>query len=118
MHIGKSYGNYPKRHKGEFRYLVLSNYDYPFEIYEPNSMPSTSHLDSLSVGDSVTVYYFERDFTYRDGINKFAQFVDQGKVEVFIRNDFQKQLGYGIMMMSIGLMILAVWMGSQGYLPW
>ena len=116
--IGDKLGDLPRRHVGEFRYLVIDSYQFPFEIYAPNSEPSVLHLDSLRIGDTVTAYYFERDNTFDNQLNKFAQFVDRGESEVFVRNSFQKQLGYVMVAGSFGVMLLALVLGKIGKLEW
>ena len=117
-YVDKKLGELPKRHIGIFRYLIIDSYQFPFEIYKDNSQPTRLTLDSLNVGDTVTVYYFERDYTYRDQLNKFVQFVDRGSDPVFIRNDFQLKLGYSLVFLSLGVIILALVLGRTGNLEW
>ena len=52
-YFGKEYQNLPTRHKGDFRYLVVDGYEFPFEIYEPNSQPTEKTIDDLKLGDFV-----------------------------------------------------------------
>lgn len=109
-YIGKEYQHLPTRHKGDFRYLLVEGYPYPFEIYEPNSKPTVNVIDDLRVGDIVDIYFYEIDNTHKIGINKFTQFIDKNRTPYFIRNSFQKSLGYLILgmclLLNIGSFIL------------
>ncbi len=117
-YLGKDYQNLPIRHKGDFRYLKVDTYPYMFEIYEPNSMPTEKTIDNLSIGDAIDVYYYETSNTRTEGINRYTQFIDKDKQPHFIRNGFQKQLGYILIglciLMNIGVFI--IW--KKGKLMW
>lgn len=101
-YFDKEFQHLPTRHKGDFRYLIIDNYPYPFEIYKPNSEPTKRNIDDLKIGDKIELFYYEIDNTHEIGINKFTQFIDKNEEPYFIRNSFQKNLGYGI----IGICIL------------
>lgn len=109
-YLGQEYQHLPTRHKGDFRYLIVEGYPYPFEIYEPNSKPTAYNIDDLRIDDMVDVYFYEIENTHKIGINKFTQFIDKNETPYFIRNWFQKNLGYVILgmclLMNIGSLIL------------
>jgi hypothetical protein len=108
-YIGKEYQHLPTRHKGDFRYLLVEGYPYPFEIYKPNSKPTLNSIDDLKLDDIIDIYFYEIDNTHKVGINKFTQFIDKNQTPYFIRNSFQKRLGYMIvgmcLLMNIGSLI-------------
>ena len=117
VYIDEALGDLPKRHIGDYRYLIVDTYPFPFEIYQPNSEPTALDLDSLQTDDRVTVYYFERNNTYENQLNRFAQFVDRGNTPVFVRDGFQKRMGYWMIAGSIGVMLLGLVLGKTGHLP-
>ena len=104
VYFDSKYQDLPKRHIGDFRYLIIDSYPYPFEIYEPNSEPTENTIDEFKVGDLIEVFYFERKNTHVIGLNRFAQFIDKGGKPYFVRNSFQKSLGYALLGMC-GLII-------------
>lgn len=114
----KEYQKLPIRHKGDFRYLKVSTYPYMFEIYAPNSMPTEKTIDDLSVGDSIDIYYYEISDTKNEGINRFTQFIDKDGQPYFIRNGFQKQLGYILIGLCVLMNVMASIFWKKGKLEW
>lgn len=114
----KEFQNLPNRHQGDFRYLKIDTYPYLFEIYEPNSEPIENKIDDLKVGDTIDVYYYETFDTRNIGLNRFIQFVDKNGQPYFVRNGFQKQLGFAIIGLSILLNIIAFVFWKKGKLKW
>lgn len=100
--LAKEFKHFPVQHKGDFRYLKLNTYPYVFEILEPNSKPTEKKIDDLKMGDEIDVYYYETLHTRSEGINRFTHFIDKDKQPYFIRNAFQRQLGF----VCIGLIVL------------
>lgn len=117
-HIDDKYQDYPKRHKGDFRYLIIDSYQYPFQIYMPNEIKSRKSLDNLKIGDEVKVYYYENSSTYKNRINNFAQFVDMGETPYFIRGDFQKKIGYWMVGFSLLLNLFSYFLWKRKKLKW
>lgn len=114
----KEFQNLPTRHKGDFRYLKIDTYPYLFEIYEPNSEPTKNTIDNLTVGDKIEIYYYETLDTRTSGLNRFTQFIDKNGQAFFIRNGFQKQLGFIIIGLSILLDIIAFVLWKKKKLKW
>ncbi len=114
----KEFQNLPTRNKGDFRYLKIDSYPYLFEIYEPNSEPIEKSIDDLMIGDKVDIYYYENSDTRDVGINRFAQFIDKEGEPFFVRNGFQKQLGYVVIGLSVLLNIMAFVLWKKGKLKW
>lgn len=119
-YLAPTYGTYPKRHKGKgrYRYLQLDSYPYPFEIYLPNSDSVAKPLDSLSVGEEATVYFYEIGQTRRIQLNKFAQFVDHHGQPYYVRSKFQQQVGMAIVGLSVVLLLIGLFFWRRGQLSW
>lgn len=117
-YFDKEYQNLPARHKGDFRYLKIDNYSFMFEIYEPNSEPTTKTIDDLTVGDTIDIYYYETADTRNSELNRFAQFIDHKKEPYFIRNGFQQQLGYVLIGFCVLLNLMAFVFWKMGKLNW
>lgn len=103
VYFAKEYENLPNRHHGDYRYLQIDTYPYVFEIYEPNSIPAHNHIDELKIGDKIEIYYYETSNTHDEGINRFTQFIDKENISYFIRDGFQKTMGYVVM--GIGVLL-------------
>lgn len=117
-YLADNYKSYPKRHKGDFRYLIINSYQYPFEIYLPNAVKSQNNLDNLSIGDNIKIYYYENKSTHESRINKFAQFVDKENIPFFIRGAFQKDLGYFIIGLIMVLNLISFILWKKNKLKW
>lgn len=117
-YLAPQYQQWPVRHRGDFRYLIVDSYPLAFEIYLPNSRPGTLRLDDLKPGDLVEVYYFESPDPPTDGLNKFAQFIDQQGEAVFVRNDFRASLGKILVGLAILLLGAAFWLWKKGSLAY
>ena len=117
-YLDDEYGELPIRNKGDYRYLKISSYPLFFEIFEPNREETTSTIDDLKVGDVITIYYYENSSTGEAGLNRFAQFIDHQSRPYFIRNSFQKSLGYFLIGLAIIVSLLALYFWKKGKLGW
>jgi len=117
-YFDKEFLNLPTRHKGDFRYLKVDTYPYLFEIYEPNSEQTENKIDDLQVGDKIDIYYYETSDTKNIGLNRFTQFIEKEGQPYFIRNEFQKQLGFVIIGLCILMNIMAFIFWKKGKLNW
>ena len=106
-YFDKEFQNLPTRHRGDFRYLKIDTYPYLFEIYEPNSESTEKKIDDLKVGDKIDIYYYETSDTRSIGLNRFIQFIDKEEQPYFVRNEFQKQLGFVILGLCLLMNIMA-----------
>lgn len=105
--LENSYQNLPVGNNENFRYLKVDTYPYVFEVYAPNSIETPHVIDDLQIGDTVDLYYYEINKTHSLGINKFIQFIDKDQEAYFIRDGFQKSLGYFVIGLSVLLNIFA-----------
>lgn len=112
------YQHLPARHKGDYRYLKVEGYPYIFEIYEPNGEPTIKSIDHLKVGDVIDIYYYETSDTRNSGLNRFTQFIDYLGQPYFIRNDFQKELGFSLMGLCLLIGVIAFFLAKKEKLPW
>lgn len=117
-YFDKQFQNLPSRHEGDFRYLIIDNYPYPFEIYEPNKEPTNKTIDDLKVGDNIEIYYYEINNTHNERLNKFTQFIDKNGEPYFIRNSFQQNLGFGLIGMCILMILGAIGLWKFDKLKW
>ena len=117
-YFDKEFQNLPTRHKGDFRYLKVDSYPYLFEIYEPNSEQTKNKIDDIKVGDKIDIYYYETPDTRNIRLNRFTQFIDKEGQPYFIRNGFQKQLGFVIVGLCILINIMALIFWKKGKLNW
>ena len=117
-YFDKEFQNLPTRHRGDFRYLKVDTYPYLFEIYEPNSEPTEKKIDDLKVGDKVDIYYYETSDTRSTGLNRFIQFIDKEGQPYFVRNEFQKQLGFVILGLCLLMNMMAFVLWKKGKLNW
>ena len=92
--------NFAGKDTSKFRYLQISSYSKPFQIFIGKSKgdfkPTLEKINNLKIGDSIVVYFDEDNKTQNSPVNNLAYFIDKGKEAVFIKGNFEKYLGYGI----------------------
>jgi len=117
-YFDKVFQNLPTRNLGDYRYLKVNTYPYLFEIYMPNNKVNDVSLDNLEVGDIIDIYYYETSDTKNAGINRFTQFIDVEGLAYYIRNGFQSQLGYVLIVLSSAMILMAFILWKKGKLHW
>jgi hypothetical protein len=109
--IGRQFGELPYRDLGKFRYIKIKDYPFPFEIFIGNEAgdfkAKSEKLDSLKIGDIISVYSYETANTRQEGINRFAQFIEKDNALYFERGNSNKILGLVIISISILLIIFS-----------
>jgi hypothetical protein len=113
-----SYLDLPNRDHGNYRYMKIDSYPYPFEIHIGNANKETESIDNLKVGDSIDAYFYETNNTFEVGLNRYIQFIDKENKAYFIRGDFQKQLGFVLIGLAVSLNILSLVFWKLGKLEW
>src|SRR5687767_2706958 len=72
-------GDLPNRNFGKYRYITLDTYSLPFELYIGKDFgdfkPLYERLDSLQVGDFISVFFYETENDKNEGINRNIQFI-------------------------------------------
>jgi hypothetical protein len=101
-YLDKQMGNLPIRDIGEYRYVKIENYIYPFEIYADEQ---GARIDSLKTGDIVTAYFYENGFTRRDQLNRFLQYLEKDNKLYFKSGNAGVIAGYVVIAGSIFLII-------------
>ena len=96
--LDSTYKDHPSRHMGKYRYLKLSGYNYPFELFIGNDAgdfkPKFEQIDNLKQHDLVTTYYYETEDTFEDQLNRFAQFIDKNEDSYYEKGNSHRVLGY------------------------
>jgi hypothetical protein len=109
--IGKQFRELPYRDIGKFRYLKIEDYPFPFEIFIGNESgdfkAKSEKLDSLKIGDNISVYFYETANTRQEGINRFAQFIEKDNELYFERGNSNRILGLVIIVISILLIVFS-----------
>jgi hypothetical protein len=117
-YYAKEFNNLPLRHKGDFRYLKIDNYPFIFEIYEPNNQVLDKSIDDFQVGNTIEIYYYETANTAKEKINRHVQFIDFNGKAYFIRNAFQKQMGFAIVGIGLLTALMAYLFWKKRKLNW
>ncbi len=97
-YLDKKYQEFPNRHQGKYRYLLIDSYPKIFEIFigkDPGDFnPEYENIDALQVGDVITVFYDETKRETDPRINRLLQYIDKQNQAYFIRGRHDKLLGY------------------------
>lgn len=109
IYLDKQLGQLPSRHMGKYRYLEVEGYEYPFEIFigkeTGDFKPKFEQIDNLRLGDTITVYYYETEYTRDEGINRYIQFIDKNEDPFFERGNSGVTLGGFIILLCVLLII-------------
>ena len=118
IYIGNKYNDLPARNFGKYRYLIVDQYSYPFEIFvskdDGDFKPKYENIDKLKIGDTIEIYGYESNKVEKEGINREIQFIEKDKVLFFERGDGSKFVGIGIIIISIILAILTYYFWKTG----
>lgn len=114
IYLDKQLGEWPARKFGKFRYLKVMGYPYPFEIFVGKESgdfnPKFEQIDKLTVGDTIAVFYYETNDVEKDGLNRFAQFIDKNSDSYFERGSKATTLGVIILticgVLAVGAFVL------------
>jgi hypothetical protein len=116
------YGKLPYKGMGKYRYVKISGYSYPFELFvgkDPGDFrPKYENVDSLRIGDMITVYHYESSDAPDLGVNRNAQFVERDNRLFFERGASNRTIGIGILVVLGILVGWAYWMMKRGKLPY
>lgn len=111
-YLDKQLGQLPVRDMGKYRYLIVDDYEYPFEIFVGNESgdfkPKFEQIDNLKLGDTITVFYYQTEDTKNEGINRFIQFIDKKNDSYFERGNSSKTLGIVVISLCVLLAIAGV----------
>ncbi|MEO6230574.1 MAG: DUF3592 domain-containing protein [Ferruginibacter sp.] len=112
VYLDKQLGKLPITNPGKYRYLKIQGYEFPFEIFVGNESgdfkPKFEQIDSLKVGDNVTVFYYQTNNTKEERINRFTQFIDKGDKSYFERGNSGKTVGFFVIFMCVFFILAAI----------
>ena len=116
--VSDKYGEMPYRHAGKFRYILIDNYQLPFEIFvgkdKGDFKPTLERIDSLKPGDVITVYGYEPGESKREGVNRNAKFIDRGNISFFEKGSSMAIMGAFLLSCPIGVVIICFVMYKKG----
>ncbi len=96
-YLEKAFQQFPTRDIGKYRYIRLDNYPEVFEIFigkdRGDFKPDFEKIDSLKVGDEITVYQDDEGIQRRS-VNSIVSFIDRGNEAMFIRGDWRRTGAY------------------------
>lgn len=115
LYVGNHLQDVSTRDSSKFRYLNISGYAYPFEIFIGKSAgdfkPKLEKIDELHAGDTITAWYYETNDTKDSGINRFIQFIDKDNKPYYTRGSSSGTIG----MVVIGLCMLILIIALEAY---
>lgn len=114
-YLDKKLGTLPFRDLGAYRYLVVENYPYPFEIYADEQGAT---IDSLKKGDVVTAYFYQTKSTQNEGINRFLQYLEKGNKLYFKRGNTIVIIGVIIIITMLLLSGWSYFLFKKGKIPY
>lgn len=112
-YLDVTYQDYPNRDKGKYRYIQLNNYSRTFELFVGKDAgdfkPKMERVDSLQLGDIVTVYFDDRLNDQGDPINRLVYFIDKENKPFFVKGSWEKGLAWFLVGLSLtGIAILVI----------
>lgn len=115
LYIGNHLQDVSTRDSIKFRYLNISGYAYPFEIFigkgAGDFKPKLEKIDELHTEDTITAWYYETSDTKESGINRFIQFIDKDNKPCYTRGSSSGAIG----MVVIGLCMLVLIIALEAY---
>ena len=119
-YLSKTYKDYPNRDFEKYRYLQIENFSKIIELYigkeSGDFKPDLEKVDSLKLGDSLTVYY-DNDITEeKTEISRTVYFIDRGAEPIFIMGDSKKWLSAFVAGMGVIILIVIIILKLKGKL--
>lgn len=114
-YLDKKMGDVFVRDFGRYRYLVLDNYSFPFEIYTDEQ---GKRFDSLKKGDVITAYFYVDTTFDDDNINRHIQYVEKSGKLYFEKGNFPVLLGYSMIGFLIVTIIFWCILYQKGKIPY
>lgn len=122
IYLDDTYGELPNRNFGKYRYLAVENYPYIFELFigkeSSDFSPKFEKIDSLKLGDVITIYGYESSDIDKEGVNRNIQFIEKNDQLFFERGDATKIVGISLIIISIILVVLCFIFMKMGKLKY
>lgn len=118
IYLDNNYQEFPRRHHGKYRYLRIDNYHKAFEIFigkDPGDFkPKYENIDSLRLGDEITVFYDETNRETDPRINRLLQYIDKQDQAFFILGRHDKLFGYFCIISGFLIGIWIIYLKRKG----
>ncbi len=114
-YLSPRYEELPNRDYDKYRYLGIDTYRYVFEIYADEQGAS---IDSLNVGNTVTAYYYETQYTQEDKVNRYLKYLDSGSKTVYKKGNIIQTVGAVVICMCILLNLITYLLYQNGKIPY
>ena len=110
--------NFQGKDTSKYRYLSIDNYHKPFQLFIGKSKgdftPKLDKIDSLEVGQAVTIYFDENNKTKNSLVNNLAYFIDSDQKAIFIKGNFEKYLAYGLIGFCVIIILILFILKKKG----
>jgi hypothetical protein len=117
-YLEKSFLNLPNTDYGKYRYIQIENYPITFEVFIGNDIgdfnPEYESIDSLNIGDIISVYFDENISSSNNTTNSLVQFIDLENTPVFVRGRKDNILGLVVLVLSCVLFLLLTYLKRKG----
>jgi hypothetical protein len=95
------------------RYLEIDAYPLPFDIFIGKDFgdfkPQFEQVDKLSIGDTITIYFYETQKDFKIGINRGIQFIDKKGQSYFERGSSKNAFAFGMIGFCAGMIGFCYW---------
>lgn len=110
--------HYPGKDSTKFRYLSISNYPKPFQLFigkdRGDFKPAFQQIDKIRVADTITVYFIEDDNTLNAPVNNLVFFIDRGQETLFIQGNPKRYLLYGLIAFCVCFILVLTILKTKG----
>lgn len=116
--IANNNNNYPGKDTARFRYISISNYPKPFELFigkgAGDFKAELDHTEYLKDGDSISVYYDESAKTAIAPVNNRVYYIDKGGQTIFREGNSKRILIYGLIAFCLLFSLVLVLLRRMG----
>ena len=119
-YLANAYKQLPTTHKGKMRYLALDTYPYIVELFVGKDFtdfsPAIEKIDSLKLGDQVTLYYEDTNQISSGGVNRSVQFIEKEGQVYFREGNKTYYIGFCSMLGSVLFLMVTIYLKKAGKL--
>jgi hypothetical protein len=103
---------------GKLRYLAVDSYPFVMELFIGKDIgdfsPMYENIDSLQIGDLVSIYYEDNPKIRNKRINYSVQFIDKGSINYYERGNKTIYLGSFIIVCSLSIVGIGYYLKRKG----